>query len=119
MTVQAQVNKHLMEWDKFIRLFREKSFNAAESEANYKHALARFIVEAKARDQKLSQAAAETLADADLEIYKKRLERLQAQHELEAYKAKLTWYREKSQHLRSEKVDERESNRLYADSGAT
>ena len=116
--VQQQVNSHLLEWNYIIDAFRVAVRKQAHSEAEYKHARARFIVRFKAENTGVSHAAAESAADADDALHSLRLARLGDDAEVEAFKAKLAWCRERSQHLRSEKVDERQSNQLYAENPA-
>lgn len=87
----------------------------AQTEAEYKHQRAVFIATNRAEDAKLTQSAAETLADADDDLHQLRVARLGYDAEVEAFKAKLHWCRAKSDALRSEKVDERQQNLLYAE----
>ena len=65
MSVQAEINSCLMDWDTLLRAYRDAGRQFAQAEADYRRARARFILRAKADDPKMSQAAAETLADAD------------------------------------------------------
>lgn len=109
------MNQHLLAWDKIINAFRTAVHNQARSEAEYKHQRAVFIAEQRAADGKLSQSGAETLADADEYLHSLRVARLGDDAEVEAFKAKLQWCRAQADALRSEKVDERESNRLYVE----
>lgn len=115
MTVQTELNSHLLEWDNIISSYRAAVHRQAQSEADYKHQRAKFITRARAEQPGLSQAAADSLADADDTLHALRVGRLGSDAEVEAYKAKLAWCRAQADSLRSQKVDERESNRLYAD----
>ena len=115
MSVQAEINSCLMDWDTLLRAYRDAGRQSAQAEADYRRARARFIVRAKADDPKLSQAAAETLADADDEIMAFYVRRLGKAHEMDAMAKKHHWFREQAAYLRSEKVDEREASRLYSE----
>ena len=107
-----------MDWDKIINAYRTAVKKQAQTEAEYKHQRAVFIATNRAEDAKLTQSAAETLADADDDLHQLRVARLGYDAEVEAFKAKLQWCRAKSDALRSEKVDERESNKIYAENAA-
>lgn len=113
--IQQEINAHLLEWDRMILQFREYENRAARADNDYRHGRARFIITAKADDPRLSHAAAETLADADDEVMRLRLLSKGAEAEAKSFMEKLKWCRAKADALRSEKVDERESNKLYAD----
>lgn len=118
LVIQSAINEHLIEWDKIARRYRNTMQDAAEAENEYRRARAKFIIRAKDADPKLSQAGAETLADADDEVMNLRLKRMALEADVEALKQKLFWCRSKADSLRSEKVDEREANRLYAENPA-
>lgn len=113
--IQAKINKLLLHWQERIKHFREALVRAAQSEAAYKHERAKFILAYKAHGERISQAEAETAADADETLHKARLARLADDAEVEACKAEMHWFREHSQHLRSDRVDERQRDQLYAD----
>ena len=115
MTVQLRLNQHLMKWDEIINAFRNAVHNQAVSEARYKHDRAVFIAEQRAADPKLSQSAAETLADADPVLNDARIARLGSDAEVEAFKQKLIWCRSQADALRSEVASERANAALYAD----
>lgn len=115
MSAQHEINKHLTEWDALTRQFKQELIAAAAAEADHKRDRARFIVKARAENPKLSAAQAEAEAEADEEISERYLERLGSAALAEATKARLLMMRAKSDALRSARVDERESSRLYAD----
>lgn len=114
---QSDINEHLLAWDKLILTYRDHTNEAARAENEYRRARAKFIVRARDDDTKLSQAAAETLADADDEVMGIRLHKVAAEAEAESFKQKLWWCRYKADALRSEHVDERMASQLYADRG--
>lgn len=116
--IQSEINVHLIEWDKIARRYRNTMQDAADGENKYRQERAKFIIRAKDADPKLSQAGAETLADADDAVMNARLKRMALEADVEALKQKLFWCRSKADSLRSEKVDEREANRLYAENPA-
>lgn len=113
--IQHDINTHLLEWDNIAKAYRSTMNAHAEAENTYRAERAKFIIRAKNDDPKLSQAGAETLADADDAVMTLRLRKEAKAGEVEAYRQKLFWCRAKADSLRSEKVDEREANRLYAD----
>lgn len=112
---QQQINEHHAEWNRLILLFRDAETTAAQKENAYRRERAKFIIRAKDADPKLSQAAAETLADADDRVMGLRLERMGAEAESKGLKEKLFWCRSKADALRSQMVDEREADRLCRD----
>lgn len=118
MTTQQDISRHLLEWDRIAQAYRSTINAQAEAENMYRQERAKFIIRAKDADPKLSQAGAETLADADDPVMTLRLKKEAKAGEVEAYRQKLFWCRAKADSLRSEKVDEREANRLYSENPA-
>lgn len=116
--IQSEINKHLLEWDKIARAYRGAMNTAAEAENDYRRERAKFKLRALDADPKLSQAGADTRADADDPVMGLRLRKEAAAADVEAYRQKLYWCRAKADALRSEKVDEREASRLYAENPA-
>lgn len=115
MSTQLEINRHLVEWDALTRQFKQELIAAAAAEADHKRDRARYIVAARAENPKLSAAQAEAEAEADDKISEAYLERLGTAALAEATKQRLIMMRAKSDALRSARVDERESSRLYAD----
>lgn len=115
MSVTHKINGLFVEWDNVTKQYQKELANAAHAEVEHKREKARFIVRARAEDPKLSATQAEMEADADDEIADLYLARLGTAAMAEATKHRLFMLRAKSDALRSEKVDERESNRLYAE----
>lgn len=116
--IQTDINRHLLEWDKIAQAYRSTINAHAEAENTYRKERAKFIIRAKDADPKLSQAGAETLADADDPVMTLRLKKEAKAGEVEAYRQKLFWCRAKADSLRSDRVDEREANRLYSENPA-
>lgn len=117
MTTQQDISRHLLEWDKIAQAYRSTINAHAEAENTYRQERAKFIIRAKDADPKLSQAGAETLADADDPVMILRLKKEARAGEVEAYRQKLFWCRAKADSLRSDRVDEREANKLYSQHG--
>lgn len=115
MTVQVRLNQHLLDWDKFTLYARQKRHERDNALSEYKHQRARFIVALKEKHPGLSQSACDSAADADPGLHQLYLARLLAESEAESCKDKLVWFRATADALRSEKVDEREANKLYAE----
>lgn len=115
--IQTDINRHLLEWDKIAQAYRSTINAHAEAENTYRQERAKFIIRAKDADPKLSQAGAETLADADDPVMTLRLKKEAKAGEVEAYRQKLFWCRAKADSLRSDRVDEREANKLYSQHG--
>lgn len=115
MTIQNELNQHMMDWDNFIPYARQKRREQDEKHADYKHQRARFIIAYKANNPGVSQTAADSAADADDALHELYLARLLAESETDSCKDKLSWFRSKADALRSAKVDEREANRLYSE----
>lgn len=115
MSIQQEMNDLFVEWNNVTKQYKNELIAAATAEADHKRERARFIVAARASDPKLSAAQAETQAEADDTISELYLERLGGAALAEATKHRLFMLRSKSDSLRSEKVDEREANKLYSD----
>lgn len=115
MTVMAKLTQHLLDWFKFIPYTRQKRFERDNAVAEYKHQRAKFIVAYKAQNPSASAVVCESAADADDVLHGLYLARLLAESEAESCKDKLIWYRSNADALRSEKVDEREANKLYSE----
>lgn len=115
MSIQHKINETLVEWDSLSKAFRAAAVKAAGAEAAYRHARARFIVEARGLDPKKTVAAAEVEADADDAVYSLHLARLSTAAEADALSKRLTLMRAQADALRSELVDDREASRLYAE----
>lgn len=115
MSIQQEMNNLFVEWDRTSKQYKNELVSAAAAEADHKRERAKFIVSARSENPKLSAAQAETMAEADDDISELYLERLGSAALAEATKHRLFMLRAKSDALRSEKVDEREAARLYAD----
>lgn len=115
MSAQQKMNDVLLEWDGTTRTYRREVEEAGRAKAEYERDRARFIVKARAGNDRMSQAQAETEAAADDDVYASRLAMLAAEAKAESTRQRLYLMRAKSDALRTERVDERESNRLYAD----
>lgn len=117
MSIQQAMNELFVEWNQVTKQYKQELIAAATAESDHKRERARFIVAARASDPKLSAAQAETQAEADDHISELYLERLGNAALAEATKHRLFMLRSNADALRSERVDERESNRLYAQHG--
>lgn len=115
MSIQQQMNELFVEWNNVTKQYKQELIAAATAESDHKRERARFIVAARASDPKLSAAQAETQAEADDQISELYLERLGNAALAEATKHRLFMLRSNADALRSERVDERESNRLYTE----
>lgn len=116
--IQTQINQHLIEWDKTTRAFKAAYVKAGEDKAQWEHERAQLMRRLMHGEERLSKAAAEVEADANDHIYELRLEAVRTGAESEALKKRLDWCRSTADALRSEKVDEREANRLYSENPA-
>lgn len=115
MSVQRAMNDLFVEWNNVTKQYKNELIAAATAEADHKRERARFIVSARAADPKLSAAQAETQAEADDTISELYLERLGNAALAEATKHRLFMLRSNADALRSERVDEREANKLYSE----
>lgn len=113
--IQQQIKQVHADWNSLILAYRAQESKAAEAENTYRRERAKFIIVARDADPKLSQAAAESLADADENVMNLRLARVAAEAEVRAMVEKLRWFRSRADALRSEKVDERMANKLYSE----
>lgn len=119
LPTQARLNQHLVRWDSEIKEFDAAiaAYGARKADHEYRRAVV--MEEAKHRgDGKLSQAAAERLADADAEAYRLHREFRAAESSVEAKKARLRWCAAVADALRSEVATERAERQLYTDHGS-
>lgn len=117
MHTQARLNNHLMRWDSEIKEFEQaiKAYGERKADLEYRRAV---VAEtAKAADPKLSQAAAERVADADSEAHVLHREYRSSEGTVEAKKARLRWCAAVADALRSQIATERAERALYADHG--
>ena len=118
LPTQARLNQHLMRWDAEIKEFDAalSAYGARKADLEYRRAVV--MENAKHRDPKTSQAAAERLADADTEAHQLHREFRAAESTVEAKKARLRWCAAVADALRSEVSTERAERQLYADHGS-
>lgn len=86
---------------------------AARAEAGYKKARAKAVLRFKTDAERMSQAEAETRADADDEVARLHETYLVAKAAADALKAKLTQLREQNANGRTAVVDERGVDELH------
>ncbi len=91
---------------------------AAEAEATHKAERAKAVLRAKAREERISQAEAETRADADDRIADLLRDRLVKAAQSDAHRARLAQLREQVAVGRSYVVADREADRLHSTGGA-
>lgn len=115
---QQRLNDHLMRWDREIKEFDAAIRAYGERKADHEYRRAVVAETAKAKDPKLTGAAAERLADADEEAYRLHREFRAAESTVEAKKARLRWCAAVADALRSEVATERAERQLYADHGS-
>lgn len=114
LPTQARLNQHLIRWDREIKEFDAAIHAYGERKADHEHRRAVVMETAKAKDEKLSQAAAERVADADTEAHQLHREFRAAESTVEAKKARLRWCSAVADALRSEVSTERAEAGLYA-----
>lgn len=117
LPTQARLNQHLVRWDKEIREFDAAISTYGERKADLEYRRAVVMEQAKTRDEKTSQAAAERVADADPEAYRLHREFRAAESSVEAKKARLRWCAAVADALRSEVSTERAEAHLYSEKG--
>lgn len=114
MNARERAESHDQQWSQVLFSFREAKVQAAQARATYKSLRARTIIAAKAENPRLSQAAAETLADAEDDVYQAHLEMLSAEANAEALVYKHTQLKEYSKQLLTDRVDERTRDQLHS-----
>ncbi|MDR6867652.1 chromosome segregation ATPase [Microbacterium resistens] len=115
LPTQARLNQHLVRWDSEIKAFDAVISEYGQKKADLEYRRAVVMENAKSSDEKLSQAAAERVADADQEAYRLHREYRAAESSIEAKKARLRWCAAVADALRSEVSTERAEAKLYAD----
>lgn len=114
LPTQQRLNEHLIRWN-----LEQKDYESALSEygrlrADLEYRRAVVMETAKAADEKLSQASAERVADADPELYRLHLAFRAAEATVAAKKERLRWCAAVADALRSEIATERAEANLYA-----
>lgn len=117
LPTQVRLNNHLIRWNEEIAQFEAalKAYGEAKADLEYRRAVT--IQTAKHQDEKLTQAAAERIADGDQETYRLHREYRAAEALVEAKRARLRWCSAVADALRSEVSTERSERQLYADHG--
>lgn len=117
LPTQQRLNNHLLRWNQEILEFETalKAYGATKADHEYRRA--QVMEEAKHRDEKLAQAAAERIADGDPEAYRLHKEFRSAESMVEAKKARLRWCAAVADALRSEVSTERAEAHLYSERG--
>ena len=113
MDARARAEAHHHEWSQVLISLRDAKKAAARARATYKHMRARIILAAKADHPRISQAAAETLADAEDEVFEAHLDMLEAEGYAEALVYKHTQLKEYAKQLLTDRVDERTRDQLH------
>lgn len=119
LPTQARLNQHLVRWDSEIKAFDQAIHEYGQKKADLEYRRAVVMETAKNAEEKLSQAAAERMADADQEAHQLHREFRAAESSVEAKKARLRWCAAVSDALRSEVSTERSEAQLYAGSDQT
>ena len=118
LPTQARLNQHLIRWDTEIKEFDAAIRAYGQKKADHEYRRAVVMETAKNTQEKLSQAAAERMADADQEAHQLHREFRAAESTVEAKKARLRWCAAVADALRSEVATERAERQLYADHGS-
>ncbi|WP_437582694.1 hypothetical protein ACSAGD_10550 [Paramicrobacterium sp. CJ85] len=113
------MNDHLVRWDKEIKSYDIAVTEYGQRKADLEYRRAVVMETAKHEHEKLSQAAAEKIADADKEAYQLHREFRSAESTIAAKKERLKWCAAVADALRSEVATEREEARLYSENRST
>lgn len=119
LPTQARLNNHLIRWDSEIKSFEVAVNEYGQRKADLEYRRAVVMETAKHDDPKLSQAAAEKVADRDTEAYQLHREFRSAESSIAAKKERLKWCSAVADALRSEVSTERQESQLYADNRGT
>mgnify|MGYP001189032917 CR=1 FL=1 len=119
LPTQTRLNNHLIRWDSEIRSFEVAVNEYGQRKADLEYRRAVVMETAKHDDPKLSQAAAEKVADRDTEAYQLHREFRSAESSIAAKKERLKWCSAVADALRSEVSTERAEALLHAGSGNT
>lgn len=102
------------EYEKAVSEYAQIAIDAADTEATYKHAVAKFKTKAKFEDPKLAVAMLDIMADADEEIHALLEERLRAAAVLDAAQKRIAQLREKVSTGRTYTASERAADQIHA-----
>ena len=114
LPTQQRLNDHLIRWDKEIKSFEVAVNEYGQRKADLDYRRAVVMETAKVDNEKLSQASAERMADADGEAHRLHKEFRSAESSIAAKKERLRWCSAVSDALRSEVSTERAESQLYA-----
>ena len=117
LPTQQRLNDHLVRWDREIKAFEVavNEYGLKKAELEYERAV--LMEKARHEDEKISQASAERLADADEGCYTLHRAFRTAEGAVEAIKARLRWCAAVADALRSEVSTERAEAQLYSGPG--
>ena len=119
LPTQTRLNNHLIRWDSEIKSYEAAVIEYGQRKADLEYRRAVVMEIAKHDDAKLSQAAAEKVADRDAEAYQLHREFRSAESSIAAKKERLKWCAAVADALRSEVATERAEAQFYAGSGNT
>ena len=114
LPTQARLNQHLVRWNKEIEEYDAAIHAYGERKADLEYRRAVVMETAKSQAEKLSQAQAERIADADEQGYLLHKEFRSAEATVAAKKARLAWCAAVADALRSEVATERAEAQLYS-----
>lgn len=119
LPTQQRLNNHLVRWDREAKAHEDAVIEYGQRKAELEHRRAVLMERAKHADEKLSQAAAENIADADLEMYELHKAFRLAESLTAAKRERLRWCSAVADALRSEVATERAESQLYASDRGT
>ena len=114
LPTQQRLNDHLIRWDREIKEYDAAIHAYGERKADLEYRRAVVMETAKSKTEKLSQAQAERVADADSQAYMLHREFRSAEATVAAKKARLAWCAAVADALRSEVATERAEAQLYS-----
>lgn len=117
LPTQQRLNDHLVRWDREIKAYDQAIHAYGQRKADLEYRRAVVMETAKAEREKLSQAQAERIADADEMAHNLHVGFRSAESTVAALKARLQWCGAVADALRSEVATERAEAQLYADKG--
>lgn len=115
LPTQERLNQHLMRWDSEIREYEQAVAIYGQRKADLAYRRAVVMETAKADREKLSQAQAEKIADADEKAHELDVGYRSAESTMAAKKERLRWCSAVADALRSQISTERAEAQLYAD----
>lgn len=115
MSAQLRLNEHLVQWNKFIlEEWRPALDEEAKAKADFEHKFSMLKAMLRINEPKIPATWAETLVQANDEVYQLDLAKRLAEARVEGLRKTLNFLEARAEAIRSEVSSEREEAKLHS-----